>query len=360
MWAIDGSRLEEQMREPVMEGRGYYNEHSELQARSADEADGVLGRALDAIVIPPGPLTIADFGSSQGHNSMRQLALALDRLAERTGQSRDTMVVHTDLPHCDFTSLFAMLENAKDSYRRGRKHVFACAVGHSFYDRLLPANSLTFGWSAFALHWMSALPVALGDHIWPVLAAPDEAKALAEVAAEDWRNFLASRAEELVPGGQLVLVIGAADATGATGLEPIMELANDVLKALVADSKLSADVYAAMTIPSRPRTREEFQAPFDKGELPALSLEELVIAQTPNAAMLRWQQTGNAVMFAATITGFFIAAFGPSLFGHDDALRDLFASRFTAAIAMAPAEVAWPLVTATLRISRRVVINQKV
>jgi hypothetical protein len=139
-----------------------------------------------------------------------------------------------------------------------------------------------------------------------------------------------------------------------------MELANDVLKALVADSKLSADVYAAMTIPSRPRTREEFQAPFDKGELPALSLEELVIAQTPNAAMLRWQQTGNAVMFAATITGFFIAAFGPSLFGHDDALRDLFASRFTAAIAMAPAEVAWPLVTATLRISRRVVINQKV
>jgi hypothetical protein len=32
-----------------MEGRGYYNEHSELQARSAEEADGVLGRALAAV-----------------------------------------------------------------------------------------------------------------------------------------------------------------------------------------------------------------------------------------------------------------------------------------------------------------------
>ena len=93
-------------------------------------------------------------------------------------------------------------------------------------------------------------------------------------------------------------------------------------------------------------------APFDNGELPALSLEELVIAETPNAAMLRWQQTGDPTMFAADITGFFIAAFGPSLFGDDGPLRDLFASRFTAVIALAPAAVARPLVTATLRIVR--------
>jgi hypothetical protein len=78
-----------------------------------------------------------------------------------------------------------------------------------------------------------------------------------------------------------------------------------------------------------------------------------VVAETPNAAMLRWQQTGDAAMFAADVTGFFIAAFGPSLFGDNEPLRDLFASRFTAAIALAPAGVARPLVTATLRIARR-------
>ena len=341
------------MREPVMEGRGYYNEHSQLQARSAEEADAMLERALAAVTIPAGPLTIADFGSSQGHNSMHQMALALDRLTERTGQSRDIMVVHTDLPHSDFTSLFVMLETSADSYWRGRDRVFPAAIGHSFYERLLPAGSLTFGWSAFALHWMSALPLALRAHIWPMAAAPDEARALAEVAAADWRGFLACRATELVPGGQLLLVVGAVDETGATGLEPMMDLANGVLKALVVEGRLGAAAHAAMTIPARPRVQGELTAPFDDGELPTLVLEELVIAGTPNAAMLRWQQSGDDAAFAADITGFFLAAFGPSLFGDDKTLRDLFASRFTAAVALAPAEVARPLVTATLRIARR-------
>ena len=39
------------MREPMMQGRGYYNQHSELQARSAAEADGMLERALAAVAI---------------------------------------------------------------------------------------------------------------------------------------------------------------------------------------------------------------------------------------------------------------------------------------------------------------------
>ena len=66
-----------------------------------------------------------------------------------------------------------------------------------------------------------------------------------------------------------------------------------------------------MTIPSRPRSREELTAPFDTGNITGLTLEELVIAETPNAAMLRWPQTGDAAAFASNIAGFFIPAFGP-------------------------------------------------
>jgi hypothetical protein len=341
------------MREPIMQGRGYYNQHSALQARSAAEADGMLERALAAVTIPAGPPTIADFGSSQGHNSMRQIALMLDRLTERIGRERDVRVVHTDLPHCDYTSLFVTLETSPDSYRRGRPYAFASAIGHSFYNRLLPEGSLTLGWSSFALHWMSALPTALREHIWPVRASSDEGKALAEVAAADWRNFLTHRAEELTRGGQLVLVVGAVDETGATGLEPMMDLANDILRLLVTEGKLGAQAYGAMTIPSRPRSGAEFTAPFDKGDVAELSLEEMVIAETPNAAMLHWRQTRDAAAFAADITGFFIAAFGPSLFGDNEPLRELFAKRFAAAIVHAPDPIARPLVTATLRIARR-------
>ncbi len=341
------------MREPVMEGSGFYNRHSELQAVSARSADGVLERALEAVPIPSGLITVADFGSSQGHNSLRQLAIAIDRLGERAGQHRDIMVVHTDLPHNDFTSLFLTLERDPGSYLHGRRQVFASAIGRSFYARLLPARSVTFGWSAFALHWLSALPAPMLAHIWPVCAAPAEAKALAEVAALDWKNFLSSRAGELAPGGQLVLVLGAMNAAGTTGLEPMMDLANGILTDLVAEGRIDATAYMHMNIASRPRSRDETTAPFERGQLPELLLEELIIADTPNAAMLRWQQTEDAAVFASDITAFFLAAFGPSLFGDDAALRELFAGRFTAAVAAAPAAVARPLTTATLRISRR-------
>jgi hypothetical protein len=339
------------MLEPVMQGGGYYNRHSQLQARSAAEADAMLARAVAAVAIPSGPLVIADFGCAQGHNSMRQMALVLDGLAERAGRGRDVMVVHTDLPHSDFTSLFGTLNAAPESYRRGRDNVFSSVIGQSFYDRLLPAGSLVFGWSSFALHWMSALPRPLGAHIWPVLAAADEQPVLAEIGARDWRNFLRARAQELAPGGQLLLVVGAADAAGASGLEPMMDLANAVLGGLVAQGALSAAAYAEMTIPARPRRHEEFSAPFDDGTLP-LVLEEMVLTETPNAAMLRWEEAGDAGQFAADITGFFIAAFAPSLFGEDRTLRELFAGKFAAAVALAPADIARKLVTATLRIRR--------
>jgi hypothetical protein len=136
------------MREPIMQA-----EATTISTRSCRPArrkaqDGMLERALAAVTIPAGPLTIADFGSSQGHNSMRQIALMLDRLTERIGRERDVRVVHTDLPHCDYTSLFVTLESSSESYRRGRPYAFASAIGHSFYDRLLPAGSLTLGWSA--------------------------------------------------------------------------------------------------------------------------------------------------------------------------------------------------------------------
>jgi hypothetical protein len=75
----------------------------------------------------------------------------------------------------------------------------------------------------------------LREHIGPARASSDEGEALAEVAAADWRRFLAHRAEELTPGGQLVLVIGAVDETGATGLGPMMDLANDILRTLVTE-----------------------------------------------------------------------------------------------------------------------------
>jgi len=50
--------------ETVMQGHGYYNAHSELQASNARAADTNLEEALSAVILPvDGPITIG--GSSK-------------------------------------------------------------------------------------------------------------------------------------------------------------------------------------------------------------------------------------------------------------------------------------------------------
>jgi hypothetical protein len=323
-----------------------------LQARSGAVSDPVLDAALRAVVIPTsGPLTIADFGCSQGRNSMRPMDRALTALLDRTGPDRDIMVVHVDQPHNDFASLFALLEG-EASYRRNRPRVFSAAIGRSFYEPLLPAGSLSFGWSSIALHWLSHLPVAVADHIWISRGTAAEQATIAAVAAADWQAFLSHRMRELAPGGQLVLIQGAVDEAGSSGLEMLQDAANAVLRALVAEGRLAPETYAAMTIPSRPRTRLDFEAPFIAGALPDLRLEALSIGTAPNPMRDRWLADGDGGAFARDLTGFFLAAFSPALFGEDAALEAVFTERLQQMIAADPQPFAQELVIGILRIAR--------
>jgi hypothetical protein len=339
--------------ESVMQGHGYYNAHSELQARSAQASDPILDTALREVAVPAtGAITLADFGSSQGRNSLRPMGRALSALIARAGAERDFVVIHSDQPHNDFTSLFTLLQESEDSYLRDRPHVFAYAVGRSFHGPLLPAGSLTFGWSSIALHWLSRRPAIAPDHIWFDRGPPEVREAFATVSAEDWRSFLVHRARELVPGGQLVLVSGANDDEGQCGIEGIFDIANEVLQTMVADGKLPKDAYRAMTVPVRPRRRADFEAPFRSGLLPQLKLEEIKIAPTPNPALENWRADGDANALARVMTGFFVGAFGPTLFGEDQPLENAFAARLHQAIAARPEEAARELVTGTVRVSR--------
>ena len=212
----------------------------------------MLERALAAVTISPGPLTIADFGSSQGRNSMRQMALAVDRLTMRGGQGRDVMV-HTDLPRSPTSPPCSFLQRARrTAIGRAGTMCSAPPSARSFYERLLPAGSLDLRLVGLSpLHWMSAAAAgAARAHLADRPQRPRRPGRCAAVAAADWRRFLACRAEELVPGGQLVLVVGAVDETGASGLEPMMDPGKlACLAGLVAEGRLGAEDFAAMTHP---------------------------------------------------------------------------------------------------------------
>ena len=72
------------------------------------------------------PVVIADYGSSQGHNSLAPITAAIRALRERLGPIRAISVAHTDLPDNDFSALFHTLETDPASYLRHDPAAFEC------------------------------------------------------------------------------------------------------------------------------------------------------------------------------------------------------------------------------------------
>ena len=126
-----------------MEGKGAYNRGSSVQAVGSLPAVALLERAARAVALPsPAELVvIADYGSSEGHNSLVPMGAAISALRKRVGSERAIFVFHTDLPGNDFTALFETLENYPDSYLRNDPAVFAAAIGRSYFEQILPAST---------------------------------------------------------------------------------------------------------------------------------------------------------------------------------------------------------------------------
>ena len=123
----------------TMEGGGFYNRNSNLQAAGIGLALPFLEEASLSISLGSGePLVIADYGSSQGRNSMLPMRLAIEALRARAGSERVVEVVHTDQPSNDFASLFTALRDEPNSYLAGKAGIFVSAVGRSYFEPILP------------------------------------------------------------------------------------------------------------------------------------------------------------------------------------------------------------------------------
>jgi hypothetical protein len=112
----------------AMEGGGFYNRHSAMQATGAAALHALWEDACRRVDIEQGPVTIVDFGSSQGRNSMIPMRIAIDGLRERLGPSVPIEIVHTDLPSNDYTALFEALALDPNSYMIGTSGVSPFAM----------------------------------------------------------------------------------------------------------------------------------------------------------------------------------------------------------------------------------------
>ncbi len=110
-----------------------------------------------------GLLTIADYGCSEGRNSLAPVRAAIEEMRRVHSADTPISVVHTDLPQNDFSSLFATVADDPSTY--AGPNIYSQRGRESFYQHILPPHSVSLGWSSIALHWLSAAPGPL-DGIW--------------------------------------------------------------------------------------------------------------------------------------------------------------------------------------------------
>jgi len=339
-------------REEHMLGHGFYNKHSHVQGAANSYGLPLIARAVAALGAGTlgGVLRLADYGSAQGHNSLLPMSAAIEALrARQASPAPAILVIHTDLPGNDWTTLFETVLTSPDSYLTATTDVFAFASGSSIYRRIFPASQIALGYSAITTHWLSRKPGDIPDHIWSARATGASRTAWTAQARADWYAFLGHRAAELVPSGRLVMVNSGADAGGDSGAEALADLANQTLQALVRDGALFADEYAGMAIPTYYRTEREWREPFGDATFTRehpLALEHYEEVRLGDVYLEAYERTHDAETFARAYAGFFRAAYEPVLFAglrptrsaeSAQAVKDLFAQRMQAALAKAPA-----------------------
>jgi SAM dependent carboxyl methyltransferase len=308
-----------------MEGQGAYNRNSRVQAGVISPALIMLEAAARTVALPQErqSIVIADYGSSQGHNSLIPLQAAIKVLRERVGSNREISVVHTDLPENDFTALFQTLITSPESYLRKDDAVYASAIGRSYYEQILPTASVSLGWCSWAVQWLSRTPAMIPDQVQVAVSRDPAARAaFARQAAEDWRTFLAMRARELSAGAKLVILAMAVDDNGEFGYRPVLDAMYATLLEMLHSGFLLADELQRMAIPTVGRSRADFLAPFGpNGRFNELCLEEIEIFLGEDQIWLDFAHHRDPLAFAARWAAFSRASVFPTLAGGLDGGR---------------------------------------
>lgn len=178
----------------------------------------------------------------------------------------------------------------------------ACGVG--FHNQCYPTNSIDFGVSFTAMHWLSRFPSSMKGTEYMHSArcdVPPEAEKLQ--AAKDWRAILLARSKELAPGGRFVCVNFSTDSNGYfLGQTDVGASMWDSFKAswdqLKEDGFIEEEERLGVSFPNYYRTKSEFlQGIEDDYEisksLKVVSIEEKIV-RCPYREMYNTGKSGKS------------------------------------------------------------------
>ncbi len=304
---------------PESPGSPTYTAASRLRAAGLRSAVTLFTGIAQAVPIPrpPHPVVLADYGAATGHNSLLPIGAAIEVLGARIRRDQAVLVTHTDVATNDFTALFQTLAEDPDSYLYRHPATFFSAVGRSFHQQILPSDSVTLGWSSWAIQWLSRPPDRAVGHLVPALSGDESVRVAAErQAAADWHEFIAFRGRELVPEGRLMILTVGRDDAGEIGMRPLIDAAYDALQELAAEGLITTAELADMVIPIAGRNEKDVVAPFaPKGRFEALSVEHLEVSEAEDRFWHQFQVDNDAAAFGASWAAFLRASVFGCLFG---------------------------------------------
>ncbi|KAL0682611.1 hypothetical protein Bca4012_049459 [Brassica carinata] len=198
------------------EGPESYNQNSSYQRALLEEAKENMSEAIKAklsLDLISDRFSVADFGCASGPNTFVAVQNIIDAVEDKyrkeTGQNPaeniEFQVLFNDFTTNDFNTLFQSLSAGRRYYSAG--------VPGSFFERVLPKESFHIGVINYAFHFTSKIPKGITDRDSPSWNRDMHCtgfnkavkKAYLDQYSADTKILLDARADELVPGGLMLL-----------------------------------------------------------------------------------------------------------------------------------------------------------
>ena len=252
-----------------MRSSGYYSEKTIGAKIAIDETKKLMENAIREI-----PkiqiLRMADFGSADGGTS-QEMWFNLIKNIRKANDFRQIEIIYTDLASNDFSTLFKNMQgmhgNPKISFQKKFSNIFVHGCGTGFHQQLMSNNSLSLGFSATAMHYVSEKPCQINNHVHMVGANISERLKFEKQALKDWESILLSRSKELVKGGRFICLNFGIDESGRylgnTGGHSMFDRFAYHWKTLLNNGIITEDEYKSATFSQHYRTILEFRKPFD-------------------------------------------------------------------------------------------------
>ena len=294
-----------------MGGKGFYDTHSEAQNVGIRQQEDRLRNAVGHLNLIVPELRIMDYGCGPGRNSMSAFRTIFDALRRRA-PALPVVAVHNDQFGNDWNGLFANIRGP-DGYLKDLDHIRVEASVGSFFEPVAGANSVDLGVSFAASHWL-ARPVQIdspGSLFFSDLPEPARSD-VAAIADDDWTDFLRRRADELKPGGWLVVdgLSSVPDADDPSGLRAagrgLYRAFWQVAASLSGEGKIDPARLKTFVFPVYFRQSEEVRAPIARETdlRDTFEIVELTNERLPSHYEDVLAETGDVDGYADAYAGF--------------------------------------------------------